>query len=79
VAAALRLLVDAIGAAAGCWYREKKVAYVRWLTEDAQACPTCLANEAQGPVPLGTPFSSGDTDIPAHPGCRCAVVPSSPP
>lgn len=75
--AALGKLVTQIGAAAGCWYRGKQVGYVRWLTDPtSNVCPVCIANEAQGAIPAGTPFESGDEDTPAHDRCRCAVVPA---
>lgn len=45
-----------------------------WLV-GAGACPVCLANAAEGPIPLGRPFLSGDQRPGAHPNCRCAVAP----
>lgn len=48
----------------------------RWVTEgDARVCPRCQQNAASGPVRAGQPFPSGDTRPPAHPRCRCAVIP----
>lgn len=47
-----------------------------WLgLDDAKECPLCDANGAEGGVPMGEPFSSGDMAPPAHPWCRCALVP----
>ena len=40
----------------------------RWHP-DAEACPVCIANAKQGPVPNGKPFASGDMAPPAHPNC----------
>jgi hypothetical protein len=75
---ALGQIVVAVGQAAMAWYRRRKVTYVEWLTDPASdACPACLGNEADGRIPLGEPFSSGDTSAPAHPQCRCETVPAS--
>jgi len=53
------------------------VTHVRWRTDPASdVCPLCAANEAQGAIPVGQPFDSGDPDAPAHPNCRCAVIPA---
>lgn len=49
---------------------------VYWLTEeDRKVCAVCEANEAEGPVGLNDQFRSGDTVPPAHPHCRCALMP----
>ena len=45
-----------------------------WAFEDA--CDTCLENVADDPRPYGTPFSSGDTEPPAHDHCRCSLMSS---
>lgn len=45
-----------------------------WLAE-ANACDICKANEAAGAIPLSQIFPSGDITRPAHPNCRCDVVP----
>lgn len=50
------------------------VARKRWLA-DAHACPTCLANAAQGEIPLLAAFSSGAMNPPGHPRCECDLVP----
>lgn len=76
-AATLGQIVQAVGEAAGCWYRQEQVEYVEWLTDPgSNVCALCLGNEEDGVIPLGTPFSSGDSDAPAHPRCRCEVVPA---
>lgn len=55
------------------------VEYGSWATDpSSNTCPICQANEDAGRVPLGEPYPSGDTVEPAHPGCRCAVIPESP-
>jgi len=75
---ALGQIVAAVGLAAMAWYRRRKVKYVEWLTDPASnSCPACIGNEADGRIPLGEPFSSGDTSAPAHPQCRCETVPAS--
>jgi SPP1 gp7 family putative phage head morphogenesis protein len=75
-AVAVTEISRASSAAAMDVYRARGVHSVRWLTEeDGHVCPVCDANEAQGPVPIGTPFESGDLFPPAHPICRCAPLP----
>lgn len=48
---------------------------VEWLAIDTGTCEICPANEAQGPIPIGEMFESGDTEPPAHPNCRCTILP----
>jgi len=48
-----------------------------WVTVgDADVSDECLANEAQGVIPVGDAFSSGAMAPPEHPDCRCAVAPA---
>lgn len=54
--------------------QENDVAQVMWVTQP-DACPVCLVNEAQGPINLGEAFQSGDVTPPAHPRCKCNVMP----
>lgn len=57
-------------------YRETDVREKSWLgAGDAKECPVCDANEAQGAVPMGTPFAGGVMAPPQHPMCRCALMP----
>ncbi|MGW2371672.1 phage minor head protein [Kitasatospora sp. NPDC001683] len=57
-------------------YRRNGIALGRWQTEpDGSVCPVCDANATAGPVPIGHAYPSGDTTPPAHPRCRCAVLP----
>jgi SPP1 gp7 family putative phage head morphogenesis protein len=73
---AITEITRASSAAAMEVYRARGVHSTRWATkEDAHVDHICEANEAQGPVPIGTPFESGDLFPPAHPECRCACVP----
>ena len=51
---------------------------VRWVVEDDDAggsCPDCDDNSLAGPQPLGAEFPTGHVHPPAHPGCRCLLVP----
>jgi hypothetical protein len=41
-----------------------------------EPCPDADDNALAGPVAKGTPFPTGDRCSPAHPGCRCLVVPA---
>ncbi len=36
----------------------------------------CLGNQADGVIPVGQAFSSGDMAPPAHPNCECALAPA---
>lgn len=38
-------------------------------------CNTCIANAAQGEIPMDQAFQSGHMNTPAHPNCVCATVP----
>lgn len=49
---------------------------VDWLALDP--CDRCSANADQGALPIGTPFSTGDVNPPAHPHCRCTLLPVIP-
>ena len=47
-----------------------------WQTSnDAGCCDDCQGNEDQGEIDLEDDFQSGDDTAPAHPNCRCVVVP----
>lgn len=46
-----------------------------WMTShDEKVRPEHAANEAEGWVPLDHVFSSGDTEPPTDPGCRCYLI-----
>lgn len=53
----------------------------RWLTahdervDMGNASGPCILNEQDGPIRLGAPFSSGHATVPAHPRCRCTILP----
>ena len=56
------------------------VAYKEWVTRnDPDVCATCKANQAQGAIPLGQPFRSGDMAPLAHVRCRCHLRGAAPP
>jgi SPP1 gp7 family putative phage head morphogenesis protein len=59
-------------------YQAAGVEASEWMTAlDDRVCPICDGNEQDGPVPLRSAFSSGDTQPPAHPLCRCALSPTT--
>jgi phosphohistidine phosphatase SixA len=44
-----------------------------WETQD-NPCETCIANEAEGFIPVDAAHDSGDFEPPAHPNCACSEV-----
>ena len=49
---------------------------LRWVVAPgATACPDCEDNSLAAPVTAGDPFPTGHVNGPAHPGCRCRLVP----
>ena len=49
-----------------------------WTIDPSEpACPDCEDNSLSGSVAAGEPFPTGHTTAPAHPGCRCLVLPAS--
>jgi SPP1 gp7 family putative phage head morphogenesis protein len=62
-------------------YRESGVATGKeWLTaHDELVEETCEENEDAGPIGLDDVFPSGDDCPPAHPNCRCALIPVTAP
>ena len=47
----------------------------QWVTShDEKVRPEHAANEAEGWVEIGHVYSSGDTDCPTDPGCRCYKI-----
>jgi DivIVA domain-containing protein len=50
---------------------------VRWVFDPAVgACSECEDNSLQRAIPAGTAFPTGHVAPPAHPGCRCLVLPA---
>lgn len=49
---------------------------VEWIIDPAaKGCPDCEDNSLAGRVAAGGAFPTGHTASPAHPGCRCLVIP----
>jgi hypothetical protein len=59
------------------YYAQAGTQTVAWLTAaDERVCYVCDLNQDDGFIALGLAFSgSGDDQPPAHPLCRCALVP----
>ncbi|MEZ5239576.1 MAG: hypothetical protein R2716_11765 [Microthrixaceae bacterium] len=47
-----------------------------WSTTAGSPAPTPRTTPSRGPSPAGSRFPTGDTMPPAHPGCRCLLVPA---
>lgn len=46
-----------------------------WLVAQSDFCPICAGNADDGEVEFDAPFQSGVFHPPAHPNCRCDVIP----
>lgn len=55
------------------YLRKAGVQRKEWSDQDG--CPICKANSAQGPVAIEAAFQSGHVHAPAHPNCRCSILP----
>jgi DivIVA domain-containing protein len=60
---------------AGAFAATPDVATLQWLVDDDGHCPDCDDNALAGPTAKGEPFPTGQLHPPAHPGCRCLLVP----
>jgi DivIVA domain-containing protein len=60
---------------AGAFAATPDAAALQWLVDDDGHCPDCDDNALAGPTPKGQPFPTGQLHPPAHPGCRCVLVP----
>ncbi|HZQ86614.1 MAG TPA: DivIVA domain-containing protein [Acidimicrobiales bacterium] len=50
---------------------------LRWIVRDVGGpCPDCDDNALAGAVPSGDTWPTGQVHPPAHPGCRCLLVPA---
>jgi DivIVA domain-containing protein len=50
---------------------------LRWVVDDdGVPCPDCDDNALAGPTPKGEQYPTGQTHPPAHPGCRCVLLPA---
>lgn len=56
-------------------YREAGLEKMEWAVSDP--CPECAQNSGQV-VEIGGTFNSGSQQPPAHPNCRCALLPVLP-
>lgn len=56
-------------------YQQIGLDQVEWSAADP--CEICAENDGQI-VAVGQAFNSGDTEPPAHPNCRCALLPVIP-
>jgi SPP1 gp7 family putative phage head morphogenesis protein len=56
--------------------KDMKIEYKEWICAGGDACDICLANQAQGAIPVNQAFSSGHMCPSAHPSCRCAIAPA---
>jgi hypothetical protein len=51
---------------------------LQWVVDPEVGCsPDCADNVLAGPTARGEPFPTGQLHPPAHPGCRCLVVPAN--
>jgi len=65
------------GAGALDGYQRLGVTMGRWMVDPASnVCAVCIGNAEAGPVPIGDVYPSGAAQAPAHPRCRCAVLPA---
>lgn len=56
------------------YFKAAGVEKKRWTDQDG--CPICQDNAHAGAIPVDKAFPSGDMHGPAHPSCRCTVVPA---
>jgi hypothetical protein len=57
-------------------YRESGVVDKKvWLLAQDNPCEVCIANAEQGMIDFNDRFDSGDEAPPAHPNCRCDIIP----
>jgi hypothetical protein len=52
-------------------------AVLRWVPAEVEECPDADDNALE-PTVKSRPFPTGQACAPAHPGCRCVVVPATP-
>jgi DivIVA domain-containing protein len=62
--------------ARGTWHEAPDGARLRWIVDDTDGpCPDCDDDALAGNLPKGEAFPTGQPYPPAHPGCRCLLVP----
>ncbi|MDP1804665.1 MAG: hypothetical protein Q8K72_05830, partial [Acidimicrobiales bacterium] len=59
----------------GAFAATPPAATLQWLVDDDGHCPDCDDNALAGPTAKGETFPTGQLHPPAHPGCRCLLVP----
>lgn len=75
LAAAVTEITRGSGAGSLDGYQQRQITMGRWLIDPrSKVCEACIANYNAGPIPLGSPYPSGDITAPAHTKCACAVV-----
>jgi hypothetical protein len=63
--------------AAGAFSATSTGTRLRWVVDDADGpCPDCDDNALAGALPKGEEYPTGQVHPPAHPGCRCLLVPA---
>jgi DivIVA domain-containing protein len=63
--------------AAGAFSATSDGARLRWVVDDVDGpCPDCDDNALAGALPKGEAYPTGQAHPPAHPGCRCLLVPA---
>jgi hypothetical protein len=63
--------------AAGAFSATSEGARLRWIVDDVDGpCPDCDDNALAGALPKGEAYPTGQAHPPAHPGCRCLLVPA---
>lgn len=73
-----RITGDVLAAAfaRGTWHQVPDGTPLRWIVEDTDGpCPDCDDDALAGALPKGEAFPTGQPYPPAHPGCRCLLVP----
>jgi hypothetical protein len=62
--------------ARGTWHEVPDGVGLRWIVDDTDGpCPDCDDDALAGNLPKGEAFPTGQPHPPAHPGCRCLLVP----
>ncbi|HVL04466.1 MAG TPA: DivIVA domain-containing protein, partial [Acidimicrobiales bacterium] len=61
----------------GAFAATSPAAMLQWLVDEDGHCPDCDDNALAGPTAKGQAFPTGQLHPPAHPGCRCLLVPVS--
>jgi len=59
-------------------YQTNGVEYVEWLADEEGDCKICPSFADLGAVPIGYQFDEDITEPPAHPNCRCTILPAFP-